>query len=123
MPLEVAEKRDHLGTFDATGMDLKIEPPEGQSTDDRKALPVEGFVEHWGAPTRGPCADPRGAGAQAAFVNKDDSAALPGGFFFKAGQSTRFQRRIAFSLRSTARRSGRWQLKPLAPSRRQTCPG
>jgi hypothetical protein len=27
---------------------------------------------------------------------------------------------MAFSSRSTARRSGRWQLKPLAPSKRQT---
>jgi hypothetical protein len=30
---------------------------------------------------------------------------------------------MAFSSRSTARRSGLWQLKPLAPINRHTCPG
>lgn len=28
MPLEMLQKFNHLGAFDATGMDLKIEPPE-----------------------------------------------------------------------------------------------
>ena len=118
--LEMAQKLDGLETFDAAGMDLEIEPPEGQATDDRKAFPVEGLVQHRGLPAQGPSACPRWASAQSAFVDKDDGSLLLSGLFFKAGQSVRCQRRIAFSSRSTARRSGRWQLKPLAPSNRQT---
>ena len=123
VPLEVSEELDYLGAFDAPGLDLEIEPPEGQTTDDGEALPVEGLVQQRSLPTRSPRTHSRWAGAQSAFVNKDDGAALLVGLFFKAGQSTRFHRRIDFSFRSTARRSGRWQLKPLAPSKRQTCPG
>ena len=118
--LEMAQKLDNLETFDAAGMDLEIEPPEGQAADDRKAFPVEGLVQHRGLPARCPGAYPRGAGAQSAFVDKDDGSPLLPGLFFNAGHSVRCQRRIAFSSRSTARRSGRWQLKPLAPSKRQT---
>lgn len=123
MSLEVAQKLDDLETFNTTSMNLEIEPPERQATDDRKAFPVEGFVQHWGLPTRSPSARAGGPGAQAAFVDEHYGSSLLAGLFFKAGNSVRDQRRIAFSSRSTARRSGRWQLKPLAPSKRQTCPG
>jgi len=120
MALEMAQKLDDLETFDATGMNLEIEPPESNAADDGKAFPVEGLVQHRGLPTRRPSACPRWPGTQPAFVNKDNGSPLPPGLFFNAGQSVRCQRRIAFSSRSTARRSGRWQLKPLAPSKRQT---
>ena len=123
MSLEMAQKLDDLETFDAAGMNLEIKPPEGQAADDGKAFPVEGLVQHRGLPAGRPSACSRGAGAQPAFVDEDDGSSLLAGLFFKAGQSVRCQRRIAFSSRSTARRSGRWQLKPLAPSKRQTCPG
>ena len=123
MALEMAQKLDDLETFDAASINLEIKPPERQAADDRKAFPVEGLVQHRGLPTRSPSACPGGPGAQAAFVDKDDGSSLLAGLFFKAGNSVRDQRRIAFSSRSTARRSGRWQLKPLAPSKRQTCPG
>ena len=76
-------------------------------------------MQHRGLPARSPSAHPGRASAQSAFVDKDDGSPLLPGLFFKAGQSTRCQRRMAFSSRSTARRSGRWQLKPLAPSNRQ----
>ena len=39
-----------------------------------------------------------------------------------AGQPTHSHLRMAFGLPSMARRSGRWQLKPLTPRRRHTCP-
>lgn len=123
VPLEVSEKLNDLGALDAAGVHLKVEPPQSQATNDRKALPVEGFVEHWGLSTRRPGADPCRARAQSAFVYEHDDSPLLARLFFKAGHATRFQWRMAFSSRSTARRSGRWQLKPLAPSRRQTCPG
>jgi len=120
MALEMAEKLDDLKTFDAASMDLEIKPPQRQAANDRKAFPVEGFVQHRGLPAWRPSACPRGASAQPAFVDKDDGSPLLPRLFFKVGHSVRDQRRITLSLRSIARRSGCWQLKPLAPSRRQT---
>ena len=120
MAPNMAQKLDDLETFDAAGMNLEIEPPESQAPDDRKAFPVKGFMQHRGFSAWSPSAGSRGAGAQPAFVNKDDGSPLLPGLFFNAGHSVRCQRRIFFSSRSTARRSGRWQLKPLAPSKRQT---
>ena len=81
MPLEVAQKLDDLGTFDAAGVNLKIKPPERQAADNRKAFPVEGLVQHRGLPTRRPGAYPCRAGAQPAFVNKDNGSPLLPGFF------------------------------------------
>ena len=118
--LEMPQKFDDLEAFDAAGVNLEIEPPERQAADDRKAFPVEGLVQHRGLPTWSPSAGPCGAGAQPAFVDKDDGSPLLPCLFFKAGHSVRDQRQIALSFRSIARRSGRWQLKPLAPSKRQT---
>ena len=120
MPLEMVQKLDDLEAFDAAGMNLEIEPPERQAADDRKTFPVEGLVQYRGLPARGPSAHPRRASAQSTFVDEDDGSPLLPGLFFKAGQSARCQRRTALASRSTARRSGRWQLKPLAPSNRQT---
>ena len=120
MPLRAPEELNDLGAFDAALVDLKIKPPQRQAPNDREAFPVEGFVQHWSLPARSPGANPRRTGAQPAFIDKYDGSSLPAGLFFKAGHSTRCQRRMAFSSRSTARRSGRWQLKPLAPINRQT---
>jgi hypothetical protein len=120
MPQEVLQKENDLGALDAAGIKLKVEAPKRQSANEGKALPIEGFLQKRGLPAWRPSASPAGARAQAAFVDEDDSLPLAAGFFFRAGHSTCFQRRMAFSSRSTARRSGRWQLKPLAPSSRQT---
>jgi hypothetical protein len=49
---------------------------------------------------------------EAGFVDKDDVGCQPGGVFFTAGQTDRFQLAIAASSRSTARRSGFWWLHP-----------
>lgn len=120
MPQEVSQEENDLGTLDAARVKLKVETPQRQSANEGKALPIEGFLQKRGLPARSPGAGPAGACAQAAFVYEDEGLPLSAGFFFRAGHSTRFQRRMAFSSRSTARRSGRWQLKPLAPSNRQT---
>jgi hypothetical protein len=120
MPLQVAEELYDLGAFDAALVDLKVKPPQRQPANDGKAFPVEGFVQHRSLPARSPGADTGRTRAQPAFIDEDESSPLPAGLFFNAGQTTRCQRRMAFSSRSTARRSGRWQLKPLAPINRQT---
>ena len=120
MPLEIFKKIDYLQTFDAAGMDLKKESPQGQAANQRKAFPVEGLLQNGRLSAQRPGARPRRPGAQPAFVNKDNGLALPVRLFFNAGQTCCFQRAIALSSRSMARRSGRWQLNPLAPSNRHT---
>lgn len=120
MPQQVLQKKNHLRAFDAAGVDLKVKTPQSQPADDGKALPVEGFLQKRSLPARSPGASPAGARAQTTFVDEDDGLFPLAGFFFRAGHSTCFQWPMAFSSRSMARRSGRWQLKPLAPSNRQT---
>jgi len=123
MALQVMQELKDLEAFDAARMNLKVEAPLRQAANDREAFPVEGLLQHRRLSAPRPSPRPRGTRAQSAFVDEDDGSPLLAGLFFKAGQITRFQRRMAGSLRSTARRSGRWQLKPLAPSKRQTWPG
>jgi len=81
--LKMLQKLDDLEAFDAAGVDLKIEPPEGQAADDRKTFPIEGLLEDGGLSAWRPSACPRRPGTQAAFVNKDDGAALLPRFFLK----------------------------------------
>ena len=83
MPLEMIQEFNHLKTLDAAGMDLKEASPQGQSTDDREALPIERLVEHRGLSTRSPGARPGRPGAQPAFVNKDKGSALPARLFLR----------------------------------------
>jgi len=83
VPLKMLQKLDDLEAFDAAGVDLKIEPPEGQAADDRKTFPIEGLLEDGGLSAWRPSACPRRPGTQAAFVNKDDGAALLPRFFLK----------------------------------------
>ena len=123
MPLQVSEELDDLGTLDAAGVDLEVEPVQGQTADHGKAFPAEGFLDHRRLASGRPGTYPGGTCAQSAFVDEDEGSALFAGFFFIAGHSTRFQRRILGSSRSIARRSGRWQLNPLSPNSRQTWPG
>jgi len=120
VPLQVPEKLNDLWAFDAALVDLKVKPPQRQAANNRKAFPVERLVQHRSLPARRPSADSRRPGAQPAFIYENDGSSLLARFFFKAGHPTRCQRRMAFSSRSTARRSGLWQLKPLAPINRQT---
>lgn len=120
VPLQMPEKRHDLGAFDASFVHLEVKPPQGQTANNGKAFPVEGLMQDGRLSARRPGANPRWAGAQPAFIDEDDGSPLLVGLFFKAGQVTRCQWRMAFSSRSTARRSGRWQLKPLAPSNRHT---
>src|SRR5215216_4010864 len=64
VPLEVPEKLNDLGTFDAAGVHLKVKPPESQPADDRKAFPVESLAKHRRLSARRPGACPRRACAQ-----------------------------------------------------------
>ena len=107
MPLEMAEEIDDLRPLDTAGMDLEVEPVQGQSADYRQALPAKGLLDHRRLANRCPRPHPGGSSAQSTFVDEDNGTAFCAGFFFIAGHSTRFQRRIFGSSRSIARRSGR----------------
>ena len=88
MALKMAQKLDDLEALDAAGMNLEIEPPERQTPDDGKTFPVKGLMQHRGFSAWSPSAGARGAGAQPAFVNKDDgSPLLPGLFLMPATPS------------------------------------
>jgi hypothetical protein len=45
VPLEMAQIFDHVEAFDATGVDLEIEPPQRQAPNDRETFPVERLLE------------------------------------------------------------------------------
>ena len=123
MPLQVPDELHDLLALDAALVDLEVETPQAQPADDREALPAEALVQQWGLPAQRPGPHPRGPGAQSTLINKDDDAPLPPRVFFSAGQVLRCHARTCFSSRSMARRSGRWQEKPIAPSTRHTWPG
>ena len=116
MALQVFEELHDLGALDGALVDLKQTAPQSKCPNDREALPIEGLLKHRGLTHWRPSPGPGGACAQARLVNENDGATLATGFFLMFGHSTRFQRVIFFSLRSIARRVGRWQLKPSAPS-------
>lgn len=61
--------------------------------------------------TRSPGLDHVGDQQEAGFVGEDEVGAQPRGFFFIRGQSFCFQRSMACSSRSAARRSGFWWLQ------------
>ena len=83
VPPQMPEKRNDLWALDAALMHLKVKPPQGQSANDRQALPIEGFVENGRMSARGPGADAGRACAQPALIYKDDGSSLPAGFFLK----------------------------------------
>ena len=107
MTLQMPDKRHHLRPFDAAFMDLEVEAPQAQATDDREAFPTEALQQQGRLPAQCPSPCARRFGAQSAFVDEDDDALLTPRVFFSAGQVLRCQTRTAFSSRSMARLSGR----------------
>ena len=81
MPLEVSQKTDDLGAFNAARLNLEVEPPERQAANDREAFPVEGFMEDGRLSARRPSANPRRARPQSAFIYENEGSLLPAGFF------------------------------------------
>lgn len=105
--LKMPDKRHHLRPFDAAFVDLEVEAPQAQATDNGETFPTEALQQQGrlSAQCPSPCA--RRFGAQSAFVDEDDDALLTPRVFFSAGQVLRCQARTAFSSRSMARLSGR----------------
>src|ERR1700693_845169 len=94
------------------GIDLKVEIPERNSSDDRECLPIEVILQHRRLPAPRPGTAAMRPLAQSALVEEDDRAPLFLGFFLMSGQVVFFHTRSASSSRSSARPTGRWQLQP-----------
>ncbi len=121
---QVPEKVVHLVARDILGVqpEVKSEPlafrADRQATDDRDAGMVVA-VANSGCLTH-PCQRAPDSGYQheARFVGKDDVSTQPRSVFFTRGQSLRFHSSMRAWLRSRARLSDFWQLKPNSCSRR-----
>jgi hypothetical protein len=74
-------------------------------------VPTEGHPEHWSLAPRGIGLDHQGQQVAAGLVYEDDGPAFLPGLFFRAGQRSSFQRRIASSSRWLARLRGFWRLQ------------
>ena len=120
MTQQMGKEVHHLRGADGSLVEPEIEVPPRDAGDGREHLPVEMILQHRGLSARGPSAHPMGPLAQPALVDEDDGAPLAARFFLSRGQRTRFQYRIAFSSRSSARPVGRWQLHPSWRKMRQT---
>ncbi len=125
--LQLPEKRDEGAVGVRAGLRVKEEacasaiPPEGQRRRHRQPLPGAADMSQDGrvAP-RGPRAADDGLLREPAFVLEDEPRAAPLGVFFSCVQRRVFQRVIAASSRSRARRAGRWSDQPNRRSSRQT---
>lgn len=82
--------------------------------------PALAVAVDWRVTFRGPAPDDVRLQHEAGFIGKHDVGAQPPGVFFTRGQSFRFQRSMAPSSRSTARRSGFCGLHPSRCIRRPT---
>jgi len=83
------------------------DPRDGRDAVVRIPVPHDRRLAH-----RTPGLPDRGDQEEARFVGEDEMGAQPRGVFFTRGQLSRFQRAMATSSRSTARRSGVWGLQP-----------
>src|SRR5487761_2367788 len=115
------EKLHDLRTLDRAVVEPEREARLRQPCDCRDVLPVEMKLHHRRTSLERPGAHPGWSFRQARFVDEDDQPSFECTLFLSAGQVLRFHARTAASSRSMARRSGFWELKPSAPSSRQTC--
>jgi len=86
---------------------------DGESRDDRDLLMLQMVPVDRGLGDQSPGPAHGGGQEETAFVDEDEVGAQVVGVFFIRGQSSFFQRSIRSSSRSSARRSGFWQLKPI----------
>jgi len=118
MAQQVRKERADLGLADVVMVPLVVEAEvltngadreTGNHRDPIAAIPM---AHEWRLAARRPGAQHGGREHETGLVYKDDVGPQPNGVFFTRGQALRFQRVIACSSRSRARRSGFWQLQP-----------
>ena len=114
MPKEGADSP----TSDVVQAELIVEPQrltsraDGDRRDDRYAIVTVPMMVDRSVPPWCPGAQQIRDQEEPRFVEEDEVGTQPCSVFFTRGQRFFFQRRIASSLRSTARRSGVWALQP-----------
>ncbi len=112
MAQQVAEKIAHLAVPDVLRVALEVQADalavgrDGDSRDHRDATMPVAMTDEGRLPARRPGLSKRGDQEEARLVDKNDVGTQPRSVFFTRGQFLRFQRSIASSSRSSARRSG-----------------
>ena len=118
MTQQVTQERAHLGPTDVVVMPLVVKPEtlthrtDREARDDRDSVTAIPVSQQRCLTARRPGPHHRGQQHEAGFIYEDEVGPQPYGVFFTRGQALRFQRAIAASSRSLARRSGFWQLQP-----------
>ena len=120
---QMGQEIQYLGRADRSRIETEVELPPSNAGNHRKLLPVKMKFQLRRLPARRPCSTDMRTFADTAFVYKDNGTAFAEGFFLRAGQVYRFQRRIASSSRSKDLLEGRWQLHPRLRRTFQTWPG
>src|SRR5688572_6103619 len=122
----MAKERADLGMPDVLGVEAVVQAETSTAGAHRDAgdhgdpIPPLSMVEERGlSPRRPGLVDARNQ-EEARLVDEDEVGTQPRDFFLMRDHSSRFQRSIASSLRSRARRSGFWCVKPSACSKRPT---
>lgn len=122
MTLQMSEELNHLGTSNATGMQLEVKIPPSDSGHGRKRFPIKRVLQHRGLSSRRPRPTAVRSLAESALINEHYRAPFALGFFLSSGQRLLFQRAIATSSLCKALPVGRWQLQPSRPNSHQTWP-
>lgn len=121
---QVPEKVLDLVARDVLGVQSKVESEpstlrtDRQAANDRDPAMVVAVADERSVPDLRPGAPDSRNQHEAGFVGEDDVRTQPRSVFFTRGQSLRFHSSMPASLRSSARLSGFWQLKPNSCSRR-----
>ena len=114
---QMAEEEAHFLLPDVAEPKLVIEAEmlslrtDGDSRDHGDSLAPIRMAQDRGLAPRGPGLDHVGDQQEPRFVGEDEVGAQPRSVFFTRGQSFCFQRSMACSSRSSARRSGFWWLQ------------
>ena len=115
---QVGKKRADLGLADVVMVPLVVEAEaltdraDRETGDDRDPIAATPVAQQWRLAARRPGAQDGGGEHEARFIYEDEVGPQPKGVFFTRGHAFRFQRAIACSSRSRARRSGFWQVQP-----------
>jgi len=123
---QVAQELAHSLAVDVVAMESVAEAhpvPHGadrQAADDRDPVATVAVPHDRRLSLRRPGPHQRGDQLEAALVRKDDVGTQPRGVSFTSGQVSRLHCSMASWSRSSARRSGFWQLQPNACIRRPT---
>lgn len=90
MPVQLEKEIDHLWAADRPVVQFEIKVTQGQSSDCGYTLPIKIKGQNRSLSAGRPSARPVRSLTQTAFIEEDDCAAFPPGFFLRRGQSWLF---------------------------------